>query len=184
MSLLVIGGSQGARILSDVVPGAVALLPEEILKHLRVSHQAREEDIGDVRQRYDDAGITADVETFFDDVPARLAEAQLVVSRAGASSVADISVIGRPAIFIPLAAAIRDEQTANAQGLVDAGGALLVREAELTALGLARQIHSVLSDGALATKMANAAKAYGKPEATESLVLMVEELGIENQEAE
>ncbi len=184
MSLLVIGGSQGARILSDVVPGAVALLPENILQHLRISHQARPEDIDKVRQRYEDAGVTADVETFFDDVPARLAEAQLVISRAGASSVADISVIGRPAIFIPLAAAIRDEQTANARGLVEAGGAILAPEEDLTALGLARQIHSVLSDGALATHMANATKAYGKPDATQSLVLMVEELGLKKREAE
>lgn len=178
MSLLVIGGSQGARILSDVVPGAVALLSDDILKHLRVSHQAREEDLAKVRQRYFDAGVTAEVETFFDDVPARLAEAQLVVSRAGASSVADIAAIGRPAILIPLASALRDEQTANARGLVDAGGAWLMPENEMTALELARWMHILLSDTATATHMAQAAKEYGKPEATEALVLLVEELAI------
>jgi len=176
MSLLVIGGSQGARVLSDVVPGAVALLPDEMLQYLRVSHQARAEDIDVVRQRYAEAGVTATVETFFNDVPSRLAECQLVISRAGASSIADISAIGRPAILIPLAAAIRDEQTANAQGLADCGGAVIIAEDDLTALGLARGIHAILGDPRLANQMANAAKGQGKPEATEALVLLVEEL--------
>jgi UDP-N-acetylglucosamine--N-acetylmuramyl-(pentapeptide) pyrophosphoryl-undecaprenol N-acetylglucosamine transferase len=178
MSLLVIGGSQGARILSDVVPGAVALLPDAVLQHLRVSHQARPEDLEAVRERYASAGVVAQVETFFDDVPARLAECQLVISRAGASSIADITVIGRPAIFIPLAIAIRDEQTANARGLVEAGGAEMITEEELTALGLARRINAILTDAQAANRMAASAKAYGKPEATESLVLLVEELAL------
>jgi len=184
MSLLVIGGSQGARILSDVVPAAVGLLPDEILQHLRVSHQAREEDLDVVRQRYAEIGVTADVEPFFNDVASRLAEAQLVVSRAGASSVADISVVGRPAIFIPLAIATNDHQTANARGLVDAGGAISIQEADLTALELARRIHSVLSEGHLASAMAGAAKDYGKPEATDTLVLLVEELASGESEDE
>jgi len=178
MSLLVMGGSQGARILSDVVPGAIALLPEEILKHLRISHQARAEDVARVSQRYEEIGVTADVETFFDDVPGRLVEAQLVISRAGASSVADISVIGRPAIFIPLGAAIRDEQTANARGMVEAGAAIMIAEDDLTALDLAQKIHTILADGHLASRMAGASSAYGRPEATDSLALMVEELAL------
>ncbi len=178
MSLLVMGGSQGARVLSQVVPGAIALLPDEVLRHLRVSHQAREEDLETVEARYREIGITADVQTFFTDVPGRLAEAQLVISRAGASSIADITVIGRPSILIPLASALRDEQSANARGLADAGAADVLIEAELTALGLARHIHAVLTDGALANRMAHAAKALGKPEATETLVLLVEELAL------
>ncbi|MFQ5438766.1 MAG: glycosyltransferase [Paracoccaceae bacterium] len=178
MSLLVIGGSQGAGILSEVVPGAIALLPPDILRHLRISHQARPEDQETVRTWYQQIGVPADVETFFDDVPARLVDAQLVISRSGASSVADISVIGRPAIFVPLATAIRDEQTANAQGPLKAGGAVLIREEELTALDLARRIETILRDGPGALKMAAAAKKYGKPEAAESLVLLVEELAI------
>jgi len=183
MSLLVIGGSQGARILSDVVPAAIALLPDEMLQHLRVSHQAREEDLAIVQQRYTDAGIVADVEPFFNDVPARLAEAQLVISRAGASSVADISVIGRPAIFIPLKIATHDHQTANARGLVEAGGAQIIAEDDLTALELARQIFAILSTPGKANSMAAASKAYGKPEATESLVLLVEELAFQETDA-
>lgn len=178
MSLLVIGGSQGARILSDVVPAAIGLLPDSIVQHLRVSHQARAEDVETVRERYGAVGVSAVVETFFADVPARLAECQLVISRAGASSIADITVIGRPAIFIPLAIAIRDEQTANAVGLVEAGGAEMIAEDDLTALGLAKRINAILTNAALANHMAAAAKAYGKPEATESLVLLVEELAL------
>lgn len=178
MSLLVMGGSQGARILSDVVPGAIALLPDEILRHLRVSHQARAEDLDVVVARYAEIGITADVQTFFDDVPGRLAEAQLVISRAGASSIADITVIGRPSILIPLGSAIRDEQSANARGLVEAGAAISLIEIDLTALDLARRIHEILADGPAATIMAHAAKSLGKPEATETLVLLVEELAL------
>lgn len=176
MSLLVIGGSQGARILSDVVPGAIALLPDAMLKHLRVSHQAREEDLDRVVRRYEDAGIVAEVQTFFRDVPARISEAQLVISRAGASSVADITVIGRPAIFIPLASAIRDEQTANARGVVEQGGALVIAEADLTALALAKLIHSVLSDESRASLMAAASLSHGKPDATDTLVELVADL--------
>jgi len=177
MSMVVIGGSQGARVLSDVVPGAVALLPDTILRHLRVSHQARPEDLDAVVKRYADAGISVEVEPFFRDLPRRLTESQLVVSRAGASSIADITVIGRPAIFIPLASALRDEQTANARGVVEAGGAYLIPEDELTALGLARHMLSVLQDPAVAITMANASKMQGRPEATEALSMMVEELG-------
>ena len=178
MSLLVIGGSQGARVLSEIVPGAVALLPPEILQHLRVSHQARPEDVAAVEARYADAGVPAEVATFFDDVPARLAEAQLVISRAGASSLADICVVGRPSILIPLTSSASDEQVANARGLAEAGAAYVMDERELTALELARHIHRVLEDGPMASRMAAAALDHGKPEATETLVLLVEELAI------
>ena len=118
MEILVTGGSQGARILSDVVPPAIAELPREMRRHLRVSHQARAEDVERVATFYEGALVEADVQPFFHDMPRRIAEAQLVIARAGASTVADLSVIGRPAILIPLASAIRDEQTANARGLV------------------------------------------------------------------
>ena len=96
MSILVLGGSQGARILSDVVPPAIAGLPMAMLSHIRVSHQARPEDQERVEAYYADQNIPADVRPFFDDIPTRMSEAKLVISRAGASTVADISVIGRP----------------------------------------------------------------------------------------
>ncbi|TNJ42657.1 UDP-N-acetylglucosamine--N-acetylmuramyl-(pentapeptide) pyrophosphoryl-undecaprenol N-acetylglucosamine transferase [Phaeobacter sp. B1627] len=182
MSVLVMGGSQGARILSDVVPGAIAALPPEIRGHLRVSHQARDEDSARVSEFYAAQGITADVQPFFHDVPARMSEAQLVISRAGASSVADISVIGRPSILIPLAAAIRDEQTANARGLVEAGAAVLIPESALDTASLSEQIASVLSQAQGATQMAHAALDAGVPNATDRLVALVEHLAEEETE--
>ncbi|SMX33806.1 UDP-N-acetylglucosamine--N-acetylmuramyl-(pentapeptide) pyrophosphoryl-undecaprenol N-acetylglucosamine transferase [Actibacterium lipolyticum] len=181
MSILVMGGSQGARILSDVVPSAIAALPEDIRRNIRVAHQARDEDGERVTQFYAENGITADVQPFFTDVPSRMSEAQLVISRAGASSVADISVIGRPAIFVPLAAAIRDEQTANARGLVEANAAILIPESALEPIALSEQISAVLTNPKGATRMANAALAAGLPDATDRLVEIVETLAGEGQ---
>lgn len=176
MSLLVIGGSQGAKILSDIVPKAVALLPEALLEHLRVAHQARDEDRERVSQYYADHGIPAEVEPFFQDVPARMSEAQLVISRSGASSVADISVIGRPAILIPFAAAAGDHQSANARGLAEAGGAIVIPESKLSAEALSEQILSVMDTQEGALMMSQAALSVSKPEAAEALQKLVEEL--------
>ena len=176
LSLLVIGGSQGARVLSEVVPAAVAELPEAMRRHVRVAHQARSEDADAVRTGYARAGIRAEVASFFDDVPARLAEAQLVVSRSGASSVADIACVGRPSILVPLAAAIRDEQTANARALTRVDAAVLIPERALTAASLARTIEAVLSDPVAARSMAHAALAASRPEAAEALADLVEEV--------
>ena len=176
MEMLVIGGSQGARILSQVVPAAVAALPEGLRRHLRVAHQARAEDLGAVVAAYAEAGVRAEVEPFFTDIPRRLSEAQLVISRSGASSVADISVIGRPSILIPFAAATGDHQTANARGLVEAGAAILIREDQLDAATLWTQIAAVLDDPKAAEQMARKAQVQGRPDATERLVALVETL--------
>lgn len=178
MSILVMGGSQGARILSDVVPGAIAGLPEAIRTNLRVSHQARAEDGKRVSAFYAEQGITAEVKPFFQDLPSRMAEAQLVISRAGASSIADISVIGRPSILVPLAAAIRDEQTVNARGLVDAGAAILIPESKLNAPSLSEHINSVLSNPDAALRMSQAALSVGAPDATERLQALVRQLAV------
>ncbi|MFK7868936.1 MAG: glycosyltransferase [Roseobacter sp.] len=183
MELLVIGGSQGARILSDVVPPAIAALPMNILAGLRVSHQAREEDQERVAKFYHEHGIAADVSPFFKDVPRRLTEAQLVISRAGASSVADLSVIGRPSILIPFAAATGDHQTANARGLVSAGGAIMVPESQANVEALSDQILSVLDNPDGAMQMARSAAAFGKPDATAHLVALVENLAKEGKQA-
>ncbi|MEE9389010.1 MAG: UDP-N-acetylglucosamine--N-acetylmuramyl-(pentapeptide) pyrophosphoryl-undecaprenol N-acetylglucosamine transferase [Paracoccaceae bacterium] len=176
MTLLVMGGSQGARILSDIVPSAIAQLPENMLLNLRVSHQARAEDHDRVSQYYASHGVNADVQPFFQDLPRRMSEAQMVISRAGASSVADISVIGRPSILVPLAAAIRDEQTANARGLVAADAAILIPESLLQADSLAAHIRAVMENPEAAVKMAHAALATGRPDATERLVELVQTL--------
>lgn len=176
MSILVIGGSQGARILSDVVPAAITGLPDAVLDRIRVSHQARQEDLDAVKRHYAAQGVTAEVQTFFTDIPQRMAAAQLVISRAGASSVADISIIGRPAILMPFAAATADHQTANARGLVDAGAAILIPEDMLSVDTLTRQIASVIGSPEGAARMAQAALDQSMPDATERLTTLVEDL--------
>ena len=176
MSILVMGGSQGARILSDIVPPAISGLPSAIRRNIRVSHQAREEDLERVAKYYADEGIPADVQPFFNDVPALMSECQLVISRAGASSIADLSVIGRPAILVPYAMAMSDHQTANARQLVEAGAAVLVAESDLQVDSLTAQISELLSDAGRAQSMSQAAIACGKPDATETLVALTLEL--------
>ncbi|MFZ1510972.1 MAG: glycosyltransferase, partial [Tabrizicola sp.] len=165
------------RILSDVVPAAVALLPEGLRANLRVAHQARDEDGVRAAAAYEAAGVRAEIAPFFADIPRRLSEAQLVISRSGASSVADISVIGRPAILIPYAAATGDHQTANAKGRVDAAAAIVIQEKALDAASLAGHIAAILEDPHRAEVMARAALGEGKPDATARLVALVEELG-------
>jgi UDP-N-acetylglucosamine--N-acetylmuramyl-(pentapeptide) pyrophosphoryl-undecaprenol N-acetylglucosamine transferase len=176
MSVLVMGGSQGARILSDVVPDALAALPQTIRTHLNVSHQARAEDGDRVTARYAEAGINADVQPFFQDVPRRMSEAQLVISRAGASSIADLTVIGRPSILIPYAAAAGDHQTANARGLVEAGAAILIPESALDADSLSAQVATVLGNPQAALHMSQAAAQHGMPDATDRLKALVRAL--------
>ena len=176
MSIVVIGGSQGARILSEVVPSAVALLPADIRANLRVAHQARVEDTELVEAVYRNSGIDAEVAPFFDDIPRRFSEAQLVISRSGASSVADLAVIGRPSILVPYAAATADHQTANARGLVEANGAVLIPEAEFKPQSLSEQIAMILSTPSAALHMSQGALSVGRPDATEALVDLVENL--------
>ena len=176
LRIVVMGGSQGARILSDVVPAAMALLPEGLRTRLHICQQAREEDLARVTRAYADAGIAADIRTFITDVPEQLAAAQLLISRAGASSIADVSVIGRPSILVPLAAAIRDEQSANARGLVEAGAAVLMPESRFTARGLAEQVAAILTQPDAAAAMARAALSTAVPDATDRLVTLVETL--------
>lgn len=181
MSILVIGGSQGARILSDIVPEAIGRLPAALRANLRVAHQARDEDMTRVVAAYDKAGVRAEVEPFFQDVPRRLSEAQLVISRSGASSVADISVIGRPAILIPYAAATADHQTANARGLAGAEAAVLIPESALDPASLSEQILAILTTPGAAARMRENALAQGIPDAADRLAALVEQLAERTQ---
>ena len=176
ISVLVMGGSQGARILSDIVPDAFARLPAPTRAQLTISHQAREEDGVRVKEAYARAEIDADVQTFFEDIPDRIEQAQLVISRAGASSIADISVIGRPSILIPFSAATADHQTANARSLVDAGASTLIPESALDPGSLSEQILAILTTPGAATQMRDNALAQGIPDATERLAALVEQL--------
>jgi UDP-N-acetylglucosamine--N-acetylmuramyl-(pentapeptide) pyrophosphoryl-undecaprenol N-acetylglucosamine transferase len=176
LSVLVIGGSQGARILSDIVPAALARLPGALRGRLRVAHQARSEDGERAAAAYAEAGITAEVAPFFDDIPRRLAEAQLVIARAGASTVAEIGVVGRPAVLVPYAAAADDHQTANARALAEAGAAAVLAEGAATPEAMAGAVAGVLGDPARAARMAAAAAALGIPDAAERLAGLIEDV--------
>ncbi|MEL6643995.1 MAG: undecaprenyldiphospho-muramoylpentapeptide beta-N-acetylglucosaminyltransferase [Pseudomonadota bacterium] len=174
--IVIIGGSQGARILTDVVPEAIASLPEDLQKNVKVAHQARDEDEARARDAYATAGIEAEVKPFFDDIPERFTAAQLIISRSGASSVADIAAVGRPSILVPYAAATADHQTANARGLGDAKAATVMPENRLTPEALSNEITRILSNPSIASQMAQAAAVLGKPDAADRLADMVEEL--------
>lgn len=176
VSVLVIGGSQGTGLFARAVPPALALLPTELRARLRIAQQVRPEDMARAQDAYAELGIEAELRGFFEDAPERLAEATLVISRAGAGSIADITAIGRPAILIPFAAATDDHQAANAAGLVSAGGAFMIRETELTPETLARHVEAILSDAEGAEAMAQASRAQGRPDATEQLAELVERL--------
>lgn len=185
MSILVIGGSQGARILSDIVPAAIDALPEPIRGYLTVAHQAREEDRAEVAEFYAARGIEAEVSPFFDDIPRRMSEAQLVISRSGASSVADISVIGRPSILVPFAAAAGDHQSANARALAEAEAAAVIPENKLSVAALAATVEAILSQPEAAARMAQSALSVGRPNAAEDLADLAEALaGLDNKNME
>lgn len=176
LNVLVTGGSQGARILSQVVPPALVALPLEMRIRLRVAHQARPEDLDSVIRSYQLAGIEAVVEPFFSDMPERLSAAHLVIARSGASTVADIAAVGRPSILIPLAIAKRDEQTANARGLVAVGAATLLPESELEPERLTAEVQAILESSERAAAMAEAAREQGRPDAAQRLADLVEGL--------
>jgi UDP-N-acetylglucosamine--N-acetylmuramyl-(pentapeptide) pyrophosphoryl-undecaprenol N-acetylglucosamine transferase len=174
--ILVLGGSQGARILGTVVPQALAQLDTSLRWRLDVAQQARPEDVAAARQTYHDAGIAAEIESFFDDVPARLASAHLVISRAGASSVAEIAAIGRPAILVPYAHATEDHQSLNAHAFTNAGAAWVIPEAEFSAPSLAARLAALVADPASLAHAAAAAAAQGRPQAARDLADLVERL--------
>ena len=176
LRLLVIGGSQGARVLSQTVPAAVAELPRDIRARLQVSHQARAEDVAAVAAAYAAAGVVAEVQPFFSDVPERMARCHVIVSRAGASSLAEITVIGRPAILIPFAAATGDHQSANARALAESDAAVVLPESVLDISSLTRDLNAILTDAARATAMASAALSMGRPDAAARLYDLVTEI--------
>ena len=176
MSILIMGGSQGAKILSNIVPEAICTLPDELLKYIRVFQQAREEDCQRVKSYYVTKGIACEVLPFFDNIASHLSEAQLIISRSGASSVADIGVVGRPSILIPLGSAIRDEQTLNADPLKKLRAATVIAEQNLTVKKLNKAILKILSSPENASKMAANAQKTVVLDATKKLADRVEEI--------
>ncbi len=175
--LLVTGGSQGASVLSRVVPDGVSMLPPNFRRRLQVTQQCRAEDIDAVRARYDELGIPADLATYLPDLPERLGWAHLVIGRAGASTLAELTAAGRPAILIPLPSATDDHQSFNVVEMVDAGGARAIAEREFTPVELAKQMQKLGLDPAALTNAAKRAKSCGRPDATRDLADLVERFG-------
>ncbi len=169
MRILVLGGSLGARVFSYVVPQALALLPETLRRRIVIAQQCRKEDMEAARSAYAAAGIDAELSPFFSDVPDRMAEAHLVVCRAGGSTVAELTVIGRPSILVPYTGGHAGEQTVNAEAVAEAGGAWLIPEQAFTAESLAVRLESLMALPLSLTKTAAAARAWGKVGAVDSL---------------
>lgn len=163
--LLVFGGSQGARYFSDVMPPALAALPVEIRQRLRVTQQARDEDIERVRLAYAGSGLAADVAAFFKDLPARMAKSQLVIGRAGASTVAELTVVGRPGLLVPLPHALDNDQLNNARRLAESGGGWCIEQKDLTPERLTSEIGRLASGPDTLAAAAIAAKKAGRPDA-------------------
>jgi UDP-N-acetylglucosamine--N-acetylmuramyl-(pentapeptide) pyrophosphoryl-undecaprenol N-acetylglucosamine transferase len=175
--ILVTGGSQGATILSTVVPDGLGALPDAIRMRLQVVQQCRPEDIEAVRARYRELGIPAELATYLEDLPAILERSHLVIARAGASTIAELTVAGRPAILVPLPSAMDDHQTWNAREMASEGGARMIPQADFTPKELARQMEALLGDPEALIYAAARAKACGLPRATEDLADLVESFG-------
>ena len=176
VELLILGGSHGARVLSEVVPPALAVLPTRLREVLRISQQVRSEDLAAVASAYRRNGITADLNVFFDDVPARLARAHLAICRAGASTVAELAAIGRPAVLIPYPHATDDHQTANARTFAEAGGGWVMPQSSLTPDSLASRLDRLLADRATLSAAAQRAGSFGRRDATERLAQLALDL--------
>lgn len=174
LRVLVTGGSQGAKLLSETVPQALALLPEALRARLRVEQQTRSEQLEQARDTYRDAGIEAEVAPFFTDMAERLGRAHLVIGRAGASTCCELAVAGRPAILIPLRIAADDHQTHNAEVLRAAGAAEVIQEKDLTPEALAAIAGALLQDPEGLRARAGAARSVARPDAAAALADLVE----------
>ncbi|MBY0304009.1 MAG: undecaprenyldiphospho-muramoylpentapeptide beta-N-acetylglucosaminyltransferase [Sphingomonas sp.] len=174
--VLVTGGSQGASILSQVVPDGLALLPISFRRRLQVTHQARVEDIDQVRAKYAELSIAAELATYLPDLPEQLAWAHLVIARAGASTLAELTTAGRPAILVPLPSATDDHQTANAREMTKAGGARTIDQRQFTPIELAKQMQKLGLDPAALQNAAGRARSCGRPDAARDLADLVESL--------
>ncbi|HEX4738449.1 MAG TPA: undecaprenyldiphospho-muramoylpentapeptide beta-N-acetylglucosaminyltransferase [Allosphingosinicella sp.] len=175
--VLVTGGSQGATILSDVVPDGLGLLPEHFRRRLQVTQQCRAEDIEEVRGKYARLGIPADLATYIADMPDKLGWAHLIVARAGASTIAELTAAGRPAILIPLPSATDDHQTSNAREMAKAGGARMIAQSAFTPIELAKQMQKLGLDPKALANAAARARAVGRPNAASDLADLVERVG-------
>jgi UDP-N-acetylglucosamine--N-acetylmuramyl-(pentapeptide) pyrophosphoryl-undecaprenol N-acetylglucosamine transferase len=177
LKVLVTGGSQGATVLGQVVPSGLGLLDRSLRLRLQVVQQCRPDDIEDIRSLYADLNIPAELVTYIEDMPAKLADAHLVVGRAGASTIAELTAAGRPAILIPFPAATDDHQTANAREMEHAGGARVIPQPEFTPETLALQIEAIAGDPEALANAAARALSVGRPHAAHDLADLVERVG-------
>jgi UDP-N-acetylglucosamine--N-acetylmuramyl-(pentapeptide) pyrophosphoryl-undecaprenol N-acetylglucosamine transferase len=175
--LLVTGGSQGATILSSVVPDGLAMLPLSLRRRLQVTQQCRAEDIERVRAAYAALEIPADLATYINDMPEKLSWAHLVIARAGASTLAELTVAGRPAILIPLPSAMDDHQTANVRELVACGGARAIRQSAFTPVELAKQMQKMAMEPGALQNAARRAWSCGRPDAARDMADLLESIG-------
>ncbi|WP_296039527.1 undecaprenyldiphospho-muramoylpentapeptide beta-N-acetylglucosaminyltransferase [uncultured Agrobacterium sp.] len=173
-NLVVFGGSQGAQFFSAAVPAAICLLPNDLRSRITLTQQARVEDKDSVVESYKKLGVRADVSPFFGDMAERIAQADLVISRSGASTVSELSVIGRPSVLVPYPHALDHDQAANAAALSAAGGASVIKQADLSPNALSALLADAMNDPARLEKTAAAAKATGKPDAAKRLADLVE----------
>jgi UDP-N-acetylglucosamine--N-acetylmuramyl-(pentapeptide) pyrophosphoryl-undecaprenol N-acetylglucosamine transferase len=176
LKILVTGGSQGARIFSDIVPAALGLVPGEIRRKLMLVQQARSEDADRVRRAYSGLGVDAEVQPFFPDLPARIAQAHLVIARSGASTVSELAVIGRPAFLVPLPHALDQDQAANARQLAEAGAATIAAQSVFSPQWLANSLMEAHAGIDVLAARAAAAKRLGIPDAAERLAGLVQGL--------
>jgi UDP-N-acetylglucosamine--N-acetylmuramyl-(pentapeptide) pyrophosphoryl-undecaprenol N-acetylglucosamine transferase len=177
LRVLVTGGSQGARVLSEVVPDGLAMLPPALRSRLQVTQQCRAEDLEAARARYASHGIPAELGTYFEDMHLRLRDAHLFIGRAGASTIAELTAVGRPAILVPLPIATDDHQAANVREIVKAGGARSIRQHSFTAKELAKQINAMAQHPETLANAAHCAWNCGRPNAARDLADLIESFG-------
>lgn len=177
LRVLVTGGSQGASVLSEVVPDGLAMLQPALRTRLQVTQQCRAEDIDAVRRRYAGHDIPAELGTYFEDMASRLADAHLFIGRAGASTIAELTAVGRPAILVPLPIATDDHQAVNTREICAAGGARMIRQDRFTGAELAKQIQAIAQSPETLGNAAHAAWNCGYPNAAQDLADLVESFG-------
>lgn len=175
--VLITGGSQGANILSEVVPDGLAMLPPALRQRLQVTQQCRPEDLEAVRSRYAAHDIPAELGTYFEDMHERLAGAHLFIGRAGASTIAELTAVGRPAILVPLPIATDDHQAVNTREVVKAGGARMIRQEAFVPKELAKQIQVMAQNPQSLANAAHCAFNCGRPDAAKDLADLVESMG-------
>lgn len=176
INLLVFGGSQGARFFSDMVPPALAALPDDVRSRLRVVQQCREEDLERVRAAYADCAITATCEAFFSDLPQLIAAAHLVIARAGASTISELTVIGCPSLLVPLPHSLDNDQLLNATRLAEAGAAWCLEQKDITPARLSDGLADAFADPAELVSAAAAARDLGRPDAVDRLADLAEQM--------